>query len=268
MSWDWLAGYLEHLEELRKRIIYVAATIGVIFAFCIMFELIPVNLFGIQMAYPYPNAFHPVAIQIFEQMRADLVPTMINNVPIQTVVMSPVDAIMVEIKIGLFVAVALGMPVIVYQFGKFIAPALKPTEKRLLVKIALPATLLFITGAIFAYLFVVPFVFSFLYRIASNMVDNLFLNPGEFIDFTLTFLFGFGLAFELPVFMIGLCALGLVKPEFWKNNWRYATVAIFVFGAVITPDGSGVTMFLVAIPMLVLYLAGYGISKYKYGKED
>ncbi|MEE9116125.1 MAG: hypothetical protein V3U09_04430, partial [Thermoplasmata archaeon] len=93
MSWDWLAGYLDHLEEFRKRIIYVAATIGVIFAFSIMFELIPVNLFGLQLAYPYPNVFHPVAIQIFEKMRADLVPTIINGIPIETVVLSPVDAI-------------------------------------------------------------------------------------------------------------------------------------------------------------------------------
>ncbi|MFQ5884284.1 MAG: twin-arginine translocase subunit TatC, partial [Thermoplasmata archaeon] len=140
-------------------------------------------------------------------------------------------------------------------------------EKKLLINVTVPATLLFITGAVFAYIFVVPFVFDFLYRIAANMVDQMFLSPGGFIDFTLAFLFGFGLAFELPVIMVGLSALGIVTPGFWKRNWRYATVAIFIFGAVITPDGSGVTMFLVATPMLVLYLMGYLISKRKYGNR-
>ncbi len=268
MSFEWLNAYLEHLDDLRKRIIVIAASIGAIFFFCIVFELKTVVVSGITLAYPYPNPFNPVAIQLFVKMRADLVPAAINGQPIITAVLTPLDAIMVEIKVALFIAVAIGMPIIVYQIGKFIAPALKPKEKSLLVKIALPSALLFIAGAVFAYMFVVPFVFSFLYRIAGSMVDQTFLSPGEFIDFTLTFLIGFGLAFELPVFMVGLCALGLVQPDFWKKNWRYSTVAIFVFGAVITPDGSGVTMFLVAIPMLVLYLAGYLISRYKYRGES
>jgi sec-independent protein translocase protein TatC len=255
LSFEWLNAYLEHLDDLRKRTIIIAATIGAIFFFCIVFELRTVVVSGITLAYPYPNPFNPVAIQLFTKMRADLVPAAIDNEPIITAVLTPLDAIMVEIKLA-------------YQIGKFIAPALKPKEKSLLIKIALPSALLFIAGAVFAYMFVVPFVFSFLYRIAGSMVDQTLLSPGEFIDFTLTFLIGFGLAFELPVFMIGLCSLGLVQPDFWKKNWRYATVAIFVFGAVITPDGSGVTMFLVAIPMLVLYLAGYLISRYKYGGES
>ena len=79
----------------------------------------------------------------------------------------------------------------------------------------------------------------------------------EFLDFVLWFSLAFGIAFELPVVMYGLSYLGIVTPEFWKKNWRYATIAIFIFGAVITPDGSGVTMMLVSIPMLFLYVAGY-----------
>jgi sec-independent protein translocase protein TatC len=268
LSFEWLNAYLEHLDDLRKRIIVIAVAVGAIFFFCIVFELKSVVVSGITLPYPYPNPFNPVAIQLFNRMQADLVPAEINGQPVVTAVLNPVDAIMVEIKVAFFIAIAIGMPIIVHQMGKFIAPALKPKEKSLLIKIALPSALLFITGAVFAYMFVVPFVFTFLYRIAGSMVEETFLGPGEFIDFTLTFLVGFGLAFELPVFMVGLCALGLVQPDFWKKNWRYATVAIFVFGAIITPDGSGVTMFMVAIPMLVLYLAGYLISRYKYGVES
>ena len=71
------------------------------------------------------------------------------------------------------------------------------------------------------------------------------------------FSLAFGLAFELPVVMYGLSYLGIVTADFWKKNWRIAAIAIFVFGAVITPDGSGVTMMLVAVPMLFLYVGGY-----------
>ncbi len=267
MVLEWLSPYLKLIDELRRRVIIMAGAIGALFIICITFELRPATVLGLPLAYLYPNAFDPIAIQFFRKMRDDLVPATVGGQPITTAVMAPLDAMMVEIKVALFLSIAIAMPVIVYQLGKFLSPALKSTERRLLVRIAAPSALLFIAGAVFAYMFVVPFVFEFMYSIAGSMVDQMFLSPSEFIDFTLTFLFGFGLAFELPILMIGLCALGILSPDFWKRNWRYATVAIFVFAAVITPDGSGVTMMIVAIPMLFLYIAGYLISKYKYGKR-
>jgi sec-independent protein translocase protein TatC len=88
----------------------------------------------------------------------------------------------------------------------------------------------------------------------------LLLFADDFISFVLLFMLAFGLAFELPVLMYGLTALGIISSEFWKKNWRFAAIAIFVFGAIITPDGSGITMFLVALPMLALYVLGYAAS--------
>ncbi|MEE9489510.1 MAG: twin-arginine translocase subunit TatC, partial [Thermoplasmata archaeon] len=85
-------------------------------------------------------------------------------------------------------------------------------------------------------------------------------NPSEFVDFTLLFLLSFGLAFELPILMVGSTFLGVVDDHFWRRNWRFAAVAIFIFGAVITPDGSGITMMLVSLPMLGLYVLGYFLS--------
>jgi len=70
----------------------------------------------------------------------------------------------------------------------------------------------------------------------------------------------FGLAFQLPVLMYGLSWLGVVRSSFWKKYWRFAAIAIFLFGAIITPDGSGITMMLVSIPMLGLYVVGYIVS--------
>src|SRR5436309_1367552 len=116
---------------------------------------------------------------------------------------------------------------------------------------------LFIAGVLVSLLVVLPFTFPFLYAFAYSFGATPLLRLDEFLDFVLWFSLAFGLAFELPVVMYGLSYLGIVSPEFWKKNWRYATIAIFIFGAVITPDGSGVTMMLVSIPMLFLYVAGY-----------
>src|SRR5256885_1037963 len=78
--------------------------------------------------------------------------------------------------------------------------------------------------------------------------------------YVVMFKVAFVLAFQLPVLMYGLSALGIVRSDFWKKYWRFAAIAIFLFGAIITPDGSGITMFLVALPMLALYVVGYGAA--------
>src|SRR5207247_8548060 len=90
--------------------------------------------------------------------------------------------------------------------------------------------------------------------------DVLLLYGGDFIAFVLLVSVAFGLAFQLPVLMYGLSWLGIVNSGFWKKYWRFAAIAIFLFGASITPDGSGITMMLVSIPMLCLYVVGYIVS--------
>lgn len=256
-------GFLDHLDELRRRIIRIVAVCVPLFMIFILVELKPADLLGLPLFYPTVNVFHPIAIQFFNRMEADLLPA-----GVETVVMGPTDAIFVEFKIALFLSVLFGMPVIVYELGRFLAPALKPKERRMLIRSAIPAAMLFVAGAVFAYVFILPFVFSFLYEIASSLVQHTYLNPSEFVDFTLLFLFSFGLAFELPIIMIGSTTLGVVDALFWKRNWRFATVAIFIFGAVITPDGSGITMMIVSLPMLALYAAGYFLSARMYGSGE
>jgi sec-independent protein translocase protein TatC len=75
------------------------------------------------------------------------------------------------------------------------------------------------------------------------------------------FLIAYGLVFELPIIMAGLTNLGVVQAEFWKENWRYAFVGMVIFGAIVTPDGSGITQLIVAFPMMLLYVIGYFIAK-------
>src|SRR3989454_8498930 len=174
----------------------------------------------------------------------------------RSVVLTPWEPVIVQFKVALFLAIVAISPVSTYEFWRFVAPALRPRERRLIVRVSVPVVLLFLAGVVMSFLVVLPFTFSFLYGIAIAMGAQPLLQLQEFLDFILLFSLGFGVAFELPVVMYGLSALGIVGADFWKRHWRLATFAIFFFGAAITPDGSGVTMMLVAIPMLFLYIGG------------
>jgi sec-independent protein translocase protein TatC len=254
---------LGHLEELRRRTIYILVAVGILAFFCLAFGFKTFNVNGITLAYPYPA--YPftdtvsVSVYFFKRMVSDLVPKGVS-----TIVTTPVDAFLVQLQISIFLGVALGMPWIVYHVGRFVSPGLHPHEKKMILRTLGPAALLFAAGCIFSYILIIPFTFQFLYGYAFTMVDLPYLNINEFISFVLLLMVAFGFVFELPVIMAGLAYLGMVSAEFWKRNWRYAVVAIFVFAALITPDGTGVTQTLVAVPMLILYFAGYLVCKRIY----
>ena len=161
----------------------------------------------------------------------------------------------------MFLGILFGMPMIVYQFGKFVSPGLYPHERAILIKTALPATFLFGLGCAFAYFIIIPFTIDFLYGFAFAMDVQPFLSLESFISFVIIFLIAYGLVFELPIIMVGLTRLGVVSAQFWGDNWRYAFVAMVIFGAFVTPDGSGITQLMVAAPMMVLYVIGYLVSR-------
>jgi sec-independent protein translocase protein TatC len=259
---DGISGFFDHLGELQRRLKWIVVVLVAFFIISITIELVPVDVGGVPLAYPTPNVFNATALQFFNKMVADLKPANVS-----VIVTSPLDGVVVEMKIGLFLSVALSMPVILYELGGFIAPALKRREKRFIIRTAGPASVLFVLGALFAYVFILPFVFDFLYSIGGAISDEQFLQADLFVDFVLMFMLAFGLVFELPVVMVGITALGVVKPSFWKEYWRYSLAGILIFGAVITPDGSGVTMILVALPMIVLYVLGYLVSR-RYEKPN
>ena len=172
--------------------------------------------------------------------------------------MSPAEPFVVQLKTAFFLAIGVGMPMIAYQLALFVAPGLYHQEKKVILRLVAPAVLLFAGGVAIALLVILPFTFAFLYSIAANLgAERLFLPLDEFLNFTLIFTLGFGLAFQMPIVMYALTAAGIIRASTWRKNWRFAIIGIFVFGALITPDGSGVTMLLVALPMTGLYVAGY-----------
>lgn len=246
--------FFQHLEELRQRLKVAVLAFVVAFALFLFFSFQYVVFLGVPMWLPLPalNLQEGIAQQFFVALRAWLVPAYVNPV-----VLTPWEPVLVQLKVALFLAIVATSPITTYEFWRFVAPALKPKEKRLIIRVSAPVVLLFLLGVAISFLVVLPFTFSFLYGIAIAMGAQPLLQLQEFLDFILLFSLAFGAAFELPVVMYGLSILGIVEPSFWKRHWRFAVIAILFFGAAITPDGSGVTMMLVSIPMLMLYVAGY-----------
>jgi sec-independent protein translocase protein TatC len=258
-------SFFEHLEEARRRLKVVLYALLLAFVVFLMFSFQYVVVFGVPMWLPLPviNLREGIAQQFFVAIRAWLVPTYVTPV-----VLTPWEPAIVQFKIALFLAIVATSPISTYEFWRFVAPALKASEKRLLIRVSVPVVLLFFAGVAMSFLVVLPFTFSFLYGIAIAMGAQPLLQVQEFLDFVLLFSLAFGIAFELPVLMYGLSVLGVVDQEFWKRNWRFSAVAIFFFGAAITPDGSGVTMLLVSVPMLALYAGGYGAIRLRFRNKD
>lgn len=254
-------SFFEHLEELRKRFKVVLIVVLVLFAFFLIFSLQPFQVGSVTIYLPVPGFLFPdptygndpISSQVFRALVDYLKPPWVNLTAGE-----PWSGVVVQFKTALFLAVVIASPIITYQFAKFIGPGLRPSERRMIARIAAPVLVLFLIGVFVGLLFILPFTFEVLYTVQKGLgVDVYLLFVDDFISFVLTFLIAFGLAFELPAIMFALTEVHVVTPEFWAKNWRYAAIAIFVFGAMITPDGSGVTMVIVAAPMLVLYASGY-----------
>jgi sec-independent protein translocase protein TatC len=103
---------------------------------------------------------------------------------------------------------------------------------------------------------VIPLALAFLYKWGQSLGVETFLNMNDFITFVLQFFFSFAITFELPIMMYALSLTDLIEPKFWRHNFRYAIIILVIFGAIITPDGSRLTMLLVAGPMVALYAIG------------
>lgn len=247
-----LEGFGEHAEELRKRAVRAVLAVGVITVFILTFHIEPYHVTEhFMIYYPTPQPLDNIAAQITGHLRHALVPD-----TVQLIQTAPGEAFFAQVYIAALVGVAAAMPIIVREVAAFIGPALAEKEIHVGRAISLPAIGLFVAGCMFSYQFVVPYILDFLYRYGESAGLVTFLNVIDFVTFVLQFLIAFGISFQLPLGMYAATMSGIVEPDFWKKNARYAIVAIVIFGAVITPDGSGVTMWFIAAPMIALYMAG------------
>jgi len=252
----------KHLAELRIRILKIVIVVGVVTTFLLTFHAVPIEFYGFTLYYPTPQPLDNMAAQLTNHFRQNLVPEQVQL--IQT---APGQAFFAQVYIAALVGIVAAMPVIIRELASFIQPALKEREIHISRSITIPALGLFIGGCVFSYYFVIPYVLEFLYRYGESAGLVTFLNIMDFVSFVLQFLIAFGLSFQLPLVMYAATASGLTDSKFWKKNIRYAIVIIVIFGAVITPDGSGVTMWFIAGPMIVLYIAGMVIIERKERKK-
>ena len=251
-----------HLDELRKRILRIVIVIGIITVFLLTFHSEAFELAGVTLYYPTPEPLDNIAAQITNHMRDNLVPQ-----DVQLIQTAPGQAFFAQVYIAALVGMVAGMPIVIKELVGFIKPALKENEINVSRSISIPALGLFAAGCIFSYNFVIPYILEFLYRYGESAGLVTFLNVIDFVSFVLQFLLAFGISFQLPLIMYAATGSGIVDSNFWRKNIRYAIVIIVIFGAVITPDGSGVTMWFIAGPMIALYFAGMGIIERKERKK-
>ena len=182
---------------------------------------------------------------------------------------APGQAFFSQVYIAILLSILISMPLIIRELYAFISPAFgKSTKSVLAVKTFVPTILLFILGVIFSYLLVIPLILNFLYAYGESIGVATFFSITEFFPFVLQLLVALGLAFELPAIMYALSLTGVVDAAFWRKNFRYAVIIFVIFGAIITPDGGGVSMWLVVAPMIVLYLAGLVVVKKSRNKNN
>jgi sec-independent protein translocase protein TatC len=246
-----IQGINQHLAELRVRILRLTIIICIITVFLLTFHIEAYEFADITLYYPTPEPLNNIAAQITDYMRNDLVPKEVEL--IQT---APGQAFFAQIYIAVLVGMIVTMPIIIREGVGFIKPALKDSEIKISRTISLPSLGLFIVGCAFSYTLVIPYILEFLYKYGESSGVITFLNVIDFVAFVLQFLLAFGISFQLPLIMFAASASGIIDAKFWRKNIRYAIVVIVIFGAVITPDGTGLTMWFIAGPMIALYIAG------------
>jgi len=273
----------EHFDELRIRLIHIVICIAVITIFAMSFGIkstilpIPIPSWdggsqeNLKLYYPIPDPLNNVALQLTSFMKDTLLPTGVKLIQI-----APGQVFFAQVHISLLIGLICSLPIIIKEIFGFISPAFDPSKNKDefqdeddvkkkgkksfsrfgLFKLISPIVLLFILGVIFSYMLVIPFTLNFLYKYGESIGAETFLTVNDFITFVLQFVLGFGIAFQLPIIMYVLSLSGVTDSKFWLRNFRYAIIIISVFGAIITPDGSGVTMWFIALPMIALYAIG------------
>lgn len=231
--------FLEHLDELRKRITHavVALLVGFLVAFAFIDRVFGFVYFHLAKDIPGGNLIYT----------------------------EPAEAFFLYIKIAALTGVLISSPYIMWQVWLFIAPGLYQKEKRLAVPFVIASSSLFISGAAFAHYFVFPAAWKFFAGFSNDFLQFMpRVEPvfGLYVKLVLSL----GLVFQLPVLIFVLARLGIVTASFLMRNFKYAVLIIFIAAAVITPDGNPVVQVMVGAPMVALYLLGAAVA-WIFGKS-
>ncbi len=211
--------FLEHLEELRKRIILVLISVILLSA----------------LSYTYSEKILGFLARYVDSL----------------VFISPQEAFLSYLKISLFSGLVLSVPVILFNALKFIWVALNKREKSIFIAYLIAGILLFGVGISFSYYIALPAAINFLLSFSSDLIRP-FISVARYISFSIFLILAFGVAFETPLFIVLLTRLGIVSSRTLRKQRRYFIILLFIISAMLTPPDV-ITQILLAVPLIVLY---------------
>jgi sec-independent protein translocase protein TatC len=221
---EYVMGFLDHLAELRDRLI--RAVLGLVVA--------------------------TVISSVFADRLLIYLTTPVQRDDFQLQTLGPTEGVVIYFRVALLAGAILAIPWITWQVWMFIAPGLKKNEKRYIL-LSLPATtLLFLVGVLFAWFILMPAALNFLQNFQSDIFKADW-TAGQYVAFVTSLLFWIGVSFEMPLIFFILGRMGLVGPRTLRQNWRLAIVGSAVAAAMITPTVDPFNMMLVMGPLLTLY---------------
>jgi sec-independent protein translocase protein TatC len=275
------APLLDHLIELRKRLVICLVALGLAFFVCFAFATQIFNL----LLHPFSIAAQLLAIREAEAAHAsafdfvgvlsgakNMFLALIGVVELppppgkvtSLVFTAPLEFFFTKVKLAGLGAVALSFPVLAWQIYAFVAPGLYKKERKAFLPFLLAAPALFALGAALVYYIILPFVlwFSLSQQIvgAGSISVQLLPKVSEYFSLVTTLLLAFGLCFQLPVVLTLLGMAGIVTSKMLISGWRYAVVAVFIVAAVVTPPDP-ISQMLLALPIILLYFASIACVK-------
>jgi len=213
---------VEHLDELRNRIIVSAAVLVVACGLCFWQNHLLLEIAN----EPLPSGLKPITFGVTEPF-------------------------MQTLKISIYGGILIALPILLYQAYAFLLPALKPTEKRIMLPFLLLVPGLFVGGVVFSYFVVVPAALDFLLHFNRDQF-NVELRASEYYSFLIVTLIALGLVFQVPMGIVALTRLGIVTPRQLSRNRRYAYLALAIV-AMLLPGTDPVTMMIELAPLLALF---------------
>jgi sec-independent protein translocase protein TatC len=238
-------SFLEHLEELRRRIILAAAGIAIGFFAC---------------WWKWEAIYGFMQKPILQALRK-------NGFSQGLIYLNPTEPFNMSMKIALLTGLFLASPWVLWQVWQFISPGLYRHEKKYVLPFMFSTVALFIAGGWFGYRIVYPAALDFLIQYGKNASVQPMITINEYTDLFLTIVAGMGLIFELPILVFFLSLMGIVSAGWMWRNFRYSILVIFIIAAIITPTTDILNMCVFAAPMVALYALSIGIAYMVHPKQ-
>jgi len=236
-------GFLDHLEELRKRIIYSIVAVAVGFFAC---------WWKVEAIYDVMQR------PIMDALKA-------NGMSEKLVYLNPTEPFNLYLKIAALAGLFLTSPFVLYQVWMFISPGLYRKEKKYVIPFMVSTISLFSIGGIFGYKFVYPYALTFLINFGKQFQPM--ITVGEYKQLFLSVVLGMGLIFEMPILVFFLSLMGIMSAGFMLKNFRYAILVIFIIAAIVTPTTDILNMCIFAAPMIALYAISIGVAWLVHPKQ-